>query len=391
MILSIIIIIFFGYIFSFLAKMLKLPHILGYILAGILIGPNVLNGLDELIMLNSSVIKQLALMLILVISGLSIQLEDLKTNKVKIVALSLIPSLLGIMSSIYVGNFFLKLGLLESILVGVVICGVAPAIVLPRMLRIIEEKPDFKQIPQIIFSSIIINDILLLFIFPIILFWLKNNSNVFNYSMFIPIILVLEVLIAYLMTILIIFIEKKYKINRKLISFIFFIICCFIVLLEISISDFLPFSAILLVVIFSMFIRYKSKELANTIIIPFKKIWNLGELFLFTLVGAGLNLEILRQVSISHFTALFIIQFFISLGVIIVINFYDYSKFEKRLYVLSFSPKGTIQAALGYIPLGLGIVGGEDILVISIISILIFAPFGSIFLDRYFNNSSPIS
>ncbi|KAF0091331.1 MAG: sodium/hydrogen exchanger [Fusobacteria bacterium] len=141
-----------------------------------------------------------------------------------------------------------------------------------------------------------------------------------------------------------------------------------------------------------MFIRYKSKELANTIIVPFKKIWYFGELLLFTLVGAGLNLGMLNQINISHFIALFFIQLFISLGVIIVINFYDYNKSEKILYILSFSPKGTMQAALGFIPLSLGIVGGEDILIISIISILIFAPFGSIFLDRYFkNNNSPIS
>lgn len=392
MILSLIIIIFFGYIFSFLAKMLKLPHILGYILAGVLVGPNVLNGLDQLVMINSGVIKQIALMLILVISGLSIQLEDLKTNKIEMISLSIIPSVLGIISGIFAGFFLLQLELFESVLLGVVICGVAPAIVLPRMLKIIEEKGEYKQIPQIIFSAIILNDILLLFLFPIFLFWINNSNDVLQYSLLIPIIFMLEVVIAYLMTLLVVFIAKKCKIHKNLISFFFLIICIIIVLLEVKISAFLPFSAILLIVIFSIFIRYKSKELADTIIVPFKKIWHLGELLLFTLVGAGLNLGILNQISISHFIALFVIQLFISLGVLIVINFYNYNIFEKKLYILSFSPKGTMQAALGFIPLSLGIVGGEDILIISIISILIFAPFGSILLDRYFiNNNSPMS
>ena len=391
MIESIVIILFFSYIFGFLAKKIKFPHILGYILAGVLIGPYMLNGINDIIMMNAGFIKQISLMLILIIAGLSINIEDLKVNKFQIIALGIFPSTIAIVSGVIFGIFLLRISILESIILGIVVCGVAPAIILPRMLKIIEEKRDFKQIPQIIFSSITLNDIILLFLFPIILFLINSNFNMgYKYLGLIPIFIAIELIIAFFLAKFIVLISKKFIKIDKLLGIIFIILSVLVVILENRVGGRIPFSAILFLVVLSILIRYNSRDFSKEIIIPIKKIWYIGEILLFTLLGASLNFEIFNRISIVHFILLFIVQLFMSLGVLSVLHFCKYTISERKLFLIAFSPKATMQAAIGGIPLVLGLAGGEDILIISVIAILIFAPLGSILLDKYLNNLNKV-
>ena len=132
MLFSLVIILSLGFLFGILAKKIHIPHILGYILAGIVLGPSVLNKLDGYLLIQSGLIKQFILMLILTIAGFSIDLEGLKSNKFTVVGLSIIPGLMGIISALFFGHIWLGLDIIQSAIIGVVIGGMAPAIILQQ-------------------------------------------------------------------------------------------------------------------------------------------------------------------------------------------------------------------------------------------------------------------
>ena len=155
------------------------------------------------------------------------------------------------------------------------------------------------------------------------------------------------------------------------------------VFIEKAISGIVPFSAMIFVLSMALSLRYFSKDIAEDLKVTYKKIWPFGEILLFTLLGAGISLDIMKNINIFHFVTMFTVQIFITIGVLLTLIFKGYKIKNLIFYVLAYSPKATMQAAIGGIPFALGIAGGEDIFIVSILCILFFAPLGSILLDKY--------
>ena len=382
MLFSLALIFLLGMILGSLFKKLKLPALLGMLLTGILLGPNFLNLLDSSILNISADLRQIALIIILTRAGLNLDIQDLKKVGRPAFFMCFIPATLEIIGMIILASYLFKLSFLDSAILGTVIAAVSPAVIVPKMLKLMEEGYGKKNsIPQLIMAGASVDDIFVIVLFTVFTGLATTGALSFAEFIKIPTSIILGLLAgAILGKILALFFEKIHlRDSNKVI--ILLSIAFLLVTLEKSITGIIGFSGLLAIMAMGGTIKKFRKEVAIRLSNKFSKLWIASELILFVLVGASVNINYLSSTGILAIILILGVLIFRMFGVFISLLGTPLDRKERLFSMIAYCPKATVQAAIGSIPLAMGLPCGELILSIAVLSILITAPLASFAID----------
>lgn len=390
MLVSFGLIIIFGLIFGFFCKKLKIPALIGMLFTGIILGPNVLNLIDSKTLNISSELRQIALIVILIKAGLSLDISDLKRIGKSAILLSFLPASFEILAYFIFARIFFKIRSVDALLMGSVLAAVSPAVVVPRMVKLIEEKRGVeKSIPQMILAGASCDDIFVLVLFSSFLSMAKGEDVSLVSLVNVPISIILGIIvgaiIGYILYIVFEFFYKKGDMIRNSTKLIIILAISFLlVAMENLLKDKIAFSSLLAVIAMSCIFKIKANyEVSSRLSEKFGKLWIFAEVLLFVLVGAEVNIFYIRKLGFISIVMIFLALIIRYLGTLLSISTSNLNKKEKLFTVFSYMPKATVQAAIGAVPLANGLSSGEIILSMAVLGILITAPIGAIFIDNF--------
>ena len=391
MLVSFGLIIIFGLIFGFFCKKLKIPALIGMLFTGIILGPNVLNLIDSKTLNISSELRQIALIVILIKAGLSLDISDLKRIGKSAILLSFLPASFEILAYFIFARIFFKIRSADALLMGSVLAAVSPAVVVPRMVKLIEEKRGVeKSIPQMILAGASCDDIFVLVLFSSFLSMAKGEDVSLVSLVNVPISIILGIIvgaiIGYILYVVFeIFYKKGDMIRNSTKLIIILAISFLLVAMENILKDKIAFSSLLAVIAMGCVFKIKvNDEVSSRLSEKFGKLWIFAEVLLFVLVGAEVNIFYIRKLGFISIIMIFLALIIRSLGTLLSISASNLNKKEKLFTVFSYMPKATVQAAIGAVPLANGLSSGEIILSMAVLGILITAPIGAIFIDNFY-------
>ena len=384
MLLSVSLIILISLMLAKIFNVLKLPPILGMLLSGMIMGPYALNLIDSSIMNISTDLREIALIVILIRAGLSLHIDDLKKVGRPAILLSFIPATIEIIAITFLAPLFFDIDTKTALVMGAIVAAVSPAVIVPRMIKLIASGYGRqKRIPHMILASASIDDVYVIVLFYAFLQLAQGDSFHISTLINIPISIGLGIFIG----IIIGFITQKFfkifHMRDTIKVLIIFAIGFLFMTLEDVLVNIIPFSGLLAVMAFGIAINHYYPILSKRLVNKFEKIWVVAEIMLFVLVGALVNLDVLADVGLSAVILINIAVLFRLLGVFISLIKTKLNAKEKLFVAGSYTPKATVQAAIGAIPLSLGLAHGELILMISVLAIIITAPLGAVFIDVY--------
>jgi solute carrier family 9B (sodium/hydrogen exchanger), member 1/2 len=361
---------------------LKLPGLIGMLVSGIILGPYVLNLIDPSILSLSTDLRQIALIVILVRAGLSLDLKDLKEVGRPALLLSFIPATIEMIAIVIFAPMFFQISYIEAAILGAIVAAVSPAVVVPRMLKLMKTGyGKDKKIPQLILASASIDDVYVIILFTSFIHAYATSTFNLLSIILIPVAIILGILLGIITGSILVWIFKKFHIRDTLKVLIIFSAAFLLIVLEHILSNYVPISGLLAVIVLGGTILKQYDILAQRLVIKFEKIWVIAEIMLFVLVGAAVDIRVLSSVGVLAFILIMIAIIFRMVGVIIALIKSNLNNKEKLFVGFAYSPKATVQAAIGAIPLALGIPSGHLILSIAVLAILITAPFGAIMMD----------
>ncbi len=393
MLLSLAIIFLAGLFAAAVFERIGLPRIIGMLGVGIVVSPYVLGLLDDSILGISSELRQIALIIILIKAGLSLDLSDLKKVGRPAVMMSFVPACCEIVGYVAFAPLLLGVNRIEAAVMGAVLSAVSPAVVVPRMVRLIEEKYGTdKSIPQMILAGASCDDIFVIILFSTFVTMAQGGTVHAADFLNIPISIVLGVIMGALVGMAVYFLfESSYKHNRKIRSSTKVIIMLGTAFLLMSIETlakpYVAVSGLLAVVAMACVIKLKSeKRVTARLSEKFGKLWIAAEVVLFVLVGAAVDVRYTLTAGISAVLMIFAALAFRAVGVFICMLGTKLSAKERFFCVIAYLPKATVQAAIGSVPLSLGLPCGKIVLSVAVLAILITAPLGSIGIDRSYKH-----
>lgn len=389
MILSLGLILIVGMVFAKIFDKLKLPRIIGMLLTGIILGPQVLNLLDANILKISPDLRTIALIVILLKAGLSLDIGDLKKVGRSAVLLSFLPASFEILSYAIFVPKILGLNLIDGLLMGAVMAAVSPAIVVPRMVKLIDEGyGKDESIPQMILAGASCDDVFVLVLFSSFLSMAKGSEFSFKSLLKVPVSITLGIgfgiVIGYL---LYLFFERRYKngsyIRNSSKVIIILALAFLLVSLESLVKEIIPISGLLAVIAMASAYKIKADDgVVERLSEKFAKLWIFAEILLFVLVGAEVDIKYMTGIGFAGVLLIFLGLLIRSIGVFISVVGSRLSKNEKIFTILAYTPKATVQAAIGSVALAKGIGSGMAILSIAVLGIIITAPLGAILIDK---------
>ncbi len=384
MLLSISLIILLSLLLMYLCNLIKFPGLIGMLITGMILGPYGLNLIDSQILKMGSELRQIALVVILIRAGLSLDLADLKKIGKPALLLSFIPALFEIISITLFAPLIFDIPYLEAALLGSIIAAVSPAVIVPRMIKLIHKlqgKPT--KIPHMILAGASLDDIFVIVIFTSLLgLYQQENSSLLR-ILEIPTSIILGALTGIFIGLFLVWFFKKFHIRDTIKVLIMFSFGFLMVVLENELKVYILFSGLVSIMTIGMTIVTKYPTLSKRLVGKYEKIWVIAEIMLFVLVGALLDLSLIRDILWIGILFIIIGLLFRVLGVMLSLSKTKFSIKEKSFVAMSYLPKATVQAAIGSIPFALGLPSGELILTLSILSILFTAPLGAILIERF--------
>lgn len=382
MLFSVAVILIGGLFLGWLCKKAKIPGLFGMLIAGILMGPHVLNLIDGKILSISAEIRRIALVIILIRAGLKLSLDDLKKVGRPAVLLSFLPATVEILGMLVVGPWLLHLTLLESALLGSVIAAVSPAVVVPGMIKLIDKGYGTeKGIPQMILAGASVDDVYVIVLFTTFTSLVQGGKVSFWRFAGIPLSVVTGILAGLLMGWLLAELFNRAKIRTVVMAVILLCFSLLIVAGEDALPEYIPFASLIGVMASGLMIRRREEKTAKILSSVFDKMWIVAEVFLFTLVGASVAIESALTVGPYAVLAILMVLIVRMAGVWISLIGTPLSGKERIFTMLAYTPKATVQAAIGGVPLAMGFACGETILSVSVIAILLTAPLGAFCID----------
>lgn len=370
-----------GLVVSFLFKKIKLPSLIGLIFLGILIGPSVLDLLGPQILENSADIRQIVLIIILTRAGLSLDLEDLKKVGRPAILLSFVPASFEIIAVMMLAPLLLGLTITESALLGAILAAVSPAVVVPRMVDLINKKRGTKSgVPQLILAGSSIDDVYALVLFSSFLSMNQDGGFSFATLLDVPFSILSAVLTGLLFGYLLSLFFKKGQFDTIIEVLIMLSLSFVFVSIE-SLFGVIPFSGILAVLSMALMIYRQIPKRSRNISRVFDQLWAPGEIFLFVLVGASVNIKFAFAAGFVPVILILLALVVRMIGVWVSLLGSHLTMKEKLFSFIAYSPKATVQAAIGGVPLAMGLEAGELILTVSVLAILITAPLGALGID----------
>lgn len=381
--LSLALIIIFGLLVHFIFTKLRLPGLLGMLFVGVILGPYVLNWINPVVLEISSEIRMIALVIILLRAGLGISKKEIQAVGLPAIFLSFVPVIFEGFSILVLSMIFLDFSFLQGGMLGFIIAAVSPAVIVPMMLSLqLNKVGTNKNIPVMILAATSVDDVVAITIFSIFssVFFAQSVSIPWM-ILSIPVSVILGVVFGAIIGFILYYIFHKFHIRDTKKSLIILSVAILLVLSEALLKETIYIATLLGVMSMGFTIAHKKPELGVRLSAKFSKMWLFAELFLFVLVGALVDLEVALAAGLIGIVLIVIGLIFRSIGVIVAISKTNLLTKEKWFVVASFLPKATVQAAIGSIPLQLGVPGGEIILAISVLSIVITAPLGATLID----------
>ena len=382
MLFSLTLIFLSGIILGSIFNRLKLPQLIGMLLTGIILGPYLLNLLDPKILSISADLRQIALIIILTRAGLNLDINDLKKVGRPAVLMCFVPATFEILGMIIFAPKFLGLGLLDSAILGTVIAAVSPAVVVPKMLKLMEEGYGTdRSIPQLIMAGASVDDVFVIVLFTSFIGLASNGTFSMLNLIKIPTSIFFGIFIGFLCAILLIYLFRKIHIRDSLKVIIILNISFLLVTFEHSLTGIIGFSGLLAIMSIGTGIQAKNTILSKRLSVKYSKLWIAAEVMLFVLVGATVNIKYALGASIPAILLIMTVVVFRMAGVFLCLLGTSLSYKERLFCMIAYCPKATVQAAIGSIPLSMGLSSGNIILTVAVLSILITAPLGAFAID----------
>ena len=382
MLFSLTLIFLSGIILGSIFNRLKLPQLIGMLLTGIILGPYLLNLLDPKILSISADLRQIALIIILTRAGLNLDINDLKKVGRPAVLMCFVPAPFEILGMIIFEPKFLGLGLLDSAILGTVIAAVSPAVIVPKMLKLMEEGYGAdRSIPQMIMAGASVDDVFVIVLFTSFIGLASNGTFSMLNLIKIPTSIFFGIFIGFLCAILLIYLFRKIHIRDSLKVIIILNISFLLVTFEHSLTGIIGFSGLLAIMSIGTGIQAKNTILSKRLSVKYSKLWIAAEVMLFVLVGATVNIKYALGASIPAILLIMTVIVFRMVGVFLCLLGTSLSYKERLFCMIAYCPKATVQAAIGSIPLSMGLPSGNIILTVAVLSILITAPLGAFAID----------
>lgn len=371
-----------------LFERLKLPRIVGMLLTGVLLGPYVLDFLDPSVLSISADLRKLALIIILLKAGLSLNLSDLKKVGRPAILMSFLPASFEILAYILFAPSILGITSTEAAVMGAVLGAVSPAVVVPRMVHLMENKYGTKKgIPQLILAGASCDDIFVIVLFSTFVSMAQGGAVHLTDFVSIPVSILLGVLLGIMAGMLLsLFFETAYTHGHCVRNSMKVIIILAVSFLLMAIEDWLKgilsVSGLLAVMSMACVLKLRSTDFVSRRLgEKFGKLWLAAEVILFVLVGAAVDIRYTMGAGISAVGMIFLALAIRAIGVTLCLIGTPLNKKERLFCVIAYLPKATVQAAIGAVPLSLGLSCGKIVLSVSVLAILITAPLGALGMD----------
>jgi NhaP-type Na+/H+ or K+/H+ antiporter len=382
MLLSIALIFTIGLLLGELFTKIKIPGFIGMILTGMVLGPYVLDLINDDILNISSDLRTIALVVILLRAGLSLDIEDLKRIGRPAILMAFIPATLEIVAVIIFAPMFFEISYFEAAILGTVLAAVSPAVIVPKMIYLMENKfGQDKKIPQLIMASASVDDIYVIVLFTSLMTMFSAGDVAVSSLLVLPISIITGVIAGIAIGIILAKFFAVFRVRDTVKVLIVLAVSLFVIVFEERIQEVLPFAGLLSVMVLGITFLHQSEERALRLRSKFSKVWVFAELVLFVLVGAAVDLSVIQHAGLLALALLTIELTFRMVGVQLCLIKTDLKPQERLFSGISYIPKATVQAAIGAIPLLYGVPSGELILAIAVLSILITAPIGAIGID----------
>ena len=382
MLLSISLILIVGMLMGYICSKLKLPSLIGMLATGIILGPYVLNLLDSSILEISADLRKIALIIILTRAGFGLDLSGLKKLGRPAILMCFVPATFELIGMIIIAPKLMGISVLEAAIMGSVLAAVSPAVVVPRMVKLMDEGYGVKEgIPQLILAGASVDDVYVIVLFSTFIgMILGENASILNFIN-IPVSIFLSILIGLFIGYLMANFFKKVHIRDTSKVLIILSVSFLFVVIEDSLTTSITFSSLIAIMFIGIGIQEKREIVAKRLSIKYSKLWVAAEIFLFVLVGATVNINYLGKVGIKALIVILVALMFRMIGVFVSLLGTSIKTKEKLFTMMAYTPKATVQAAIGGIPLALGLACGDTVLTVAVLAIVLTAPLGAFAID----------
>ena len=367
---------------------LHLPRIIGMLFTGIILGPHVLGLLDDKILSISSELRQIALIIILLKAGLSLNLADLKKVGRPAVMMAFVPASFEICGYLLCAPMILGITRIESAVMGAVLAAVSPAVVVPRMVQLMENRYGTKKsIPQMILAGASCDDIFVIVLFSTFTGMAQGGTADFTQFLNIPVSIVLGILlgaaVGYLLSL---FFEtayaKEHYVRNSMKVIVVLGLSFLLMAVETWAKPYVSVSGLLAVVSMACVLKMKCpKSVSGRLSEKFGKLWIAAEVVLFVMVGAAVDIRYTATAGGAAVVMILLALIFRAAGVCVCMAGTALNKKERLFTVIAYLPKATVQAAIGSVPMAMGLSCGQIVLSVAVLAILIMAPLGAIGMD----------
>ncbi len=389
MLLSVAYILIFAILGAWFFQILKLPKMIGMLLVGVLIGPYVLNAIDASILKEAADIRKLALIVILIRAGFAIRLADFKSIGRAAILMSFVPACAELLAYTLLAPLFFGISYGEAALMGSVMAAVSPAVVVPRMVDLIEQKKGSeRKVPQLILAGASFDDVVVLVLFSAFLGLVQSGHFQLTSLLQIPVTIISSSIVGLgagvLFVRLLTYSSRSVYVPDIYQYLCLFSLCLLLMAVEMQFADRFPFSG-LLAILMAMVQMNRQVEAEKIVGFSsfFSRLWFIGEIFLFVLVGASVDISYVVVAGLPALGLIGLTLLIRSMAVWFCISANGFTHKEKLFCVIAYLPKATVQAAIGGIPLAAGLASGQLILSVAVLGILLTAPLGAVLLDKY--------
>lgn len=379
---SIALIMLIGMSAGWICRKVKLPGLIGMLFTGIILGPYVLNMLDSSILLVSADIRKIALVIILTRAGLTLNLEDLKKVGRPAFLMCFVPATFEMIGMIILAPRLLSVSLIEAAVIGAVVAAVSPAVVVPKMIKLMEDGYGTKQgIPQLILAGASVDDVYVIVMFTAFTS-LAQGGNVSVMSFVnIPVSIMFGIIIGIIIGKALAVVWKKLHIRDTVKAAIFLSVALLLVDIEASLNTPITFASLISVMFIGIALKKDRPEVAFRLSQKYNKMWVWAEVMLFVLVGATVDIGYVAYAGVSSIVIIIGALIFRMAGVVLCMAGTKLKLKERVFCMLAYTPKATVQAAIGGVPLSMGLACGNTVLTVAVLAIIITAPLGAFAID----------
>ena len=382
MLLSISMILIVGMSMGWICQKCKVPSLIGMLATGVVLGPYVFNLLDSSILGISAELRKIALIIILTRAGLGLDLSELKKIGRPAVLMCFVPASFELIGIIILASNLMGLTILEAAIMGAVLAAVSPAVVVPRMVKLMDEGYGTKEgIPQLILAGASVDDVYVIVLFSTFVGMMQGEGVSVLRLINIPVSILLGILIGLLLGFVLAYFFKKVHIRDTSKVLIILSVSFLLVVFEDKLTTPITFSALISIMFIGIGLQRKREEVAKRLSVKYGKLWVAAEVFLFVLVGATVNIGYLGKVGVKALIVIIGALAFRMLGVFVCLIGTSLKKKERLFVMMAYTPKATVQAAIGGIPLNLGFACGDTVLTVAVLAIVLTAPLGAFAID----------